>query len=1275
MDDAAASRSLTALVRCLDVVAGVAPVPVPGESRNLDDAMDEFIEEHRQCYDFRDDGPDRYAQVLLALKAELRRVALPACGQATGGQARGDFNRIRALRVLQCLRLLTRDPDLQYSLFEEPDREPRPSAERAVDGLRGRELRREGSTREDGKDRCRERVVFPPLGPPPTAPPNPGRGERHGPTLHPPTYARQLPSASSHRRVGQRQSRTPVRRLTSQHGEESLAAEVATPEGDRGLRLPPLESLSRGRPASAAQLAAVCVQDSTGVLLRLMTELVDEYIEESEDGDQPDAHAGGLDMRLTLLSIAEIVGMLNLYATVEAHRSRLARLGALGPLTRLLSRWHRLLSRASDSLVLRCALETLVHLTADGNMEVLNELARLSLRDAEESALAPNIGHPTDLLGKCVELLGCHEDTYECLAASLLEHLLASADLRAQLRRFRAIPRVLVSLEAAVGVAGVASEIETPPPQAKKVVCVLRCCQQLAADHVQLGDPMAVHELREHGALHWTLLLASRLSRDGRDAETLLAALDCLAEMCKDDECATALRREHSDGFRAVGLLLLDHPWRPPGPCHPPEPDADVLLSVQCSAARLLRFLYSVEINRDVFKIMFPHDVLGPFVDVGNYVWPLEDYQPLMAQMNSLSERDVAFIRANLVRCAEYSGRDRGRKRIIRGYELLEVLGSGAFGRVWLARKEDALCEFALKEMHLTAKSDSVSVPPTQRNVAQQAPAANSPTPPGQRGRGRPGSGGGRCSTPRLRGARHPSEAPAADGRAQGARAIVPDPSAEDVSQEDVSQEVRLLRQCDHPNIVRYYSSFSTAVGAGSTRWIVMEFCRGVSLQRFTASAREKGIARRPEEQTWRIFVQISIALRYLHTVKGIAHRDLTPNNVLVEPHTLSTKLTDFGLARQKSLVGSRMSMMASMVGTIVYSCPEIVQNRRYTHKADVWSLGCLLYKMAMFTDPFHGTNHFMVAKNIVECKYPRLDPSWHTDLLIKTIEKCLTVSPEERPDIKSVCALISPHIIQEFETLQADAVQLRQEAARRRLPAPVRPPSAGRPQVGAPQAERDALPTLPALKEDDKDCHRPAPPKRAASLESSLATQSVESAYSLASEESEGRSTALSTALSVHTALSLRCSPSPEIAAALVEAASRPRESKAADAGIAEIEEVLLLTHRLAFLGALRLTSKPDGCGRPDPKVGSHNLRHMAVGRYHRWLFGGARHAKLVRRETARLARRSRELVDCLGPGGEATGGGDEFLTISLTYERLHEYIFETCAEHGYDDASDSDD
>ena len=75
-----------------------------------------------------------------------------------------------------------------------------------------------------------------------------------------------------------------------------------------------------------------------------------------------------------------------------------------------------------------------------------------------------------------------------------------------------------------------------------------------------------------------------------------------------------------------------------------------------------------------------------------------------------------------------------------------------------------------------------------------------------------------------------------------------------------------------------------------------------------------------------------------------------------------------------KQRLGTATEVMESVVGTVLYQCPEIVQHEAYTEKADIWSLGCVLYQMAMLKPPFEGGNPLAVARKIVEASYPPLE-------------------------------------------------------------------------------------------------------------------------------------------------------------------------------------------------------------------------------------------------------------------------------------------------------------
>lgn len=157
-----------------------------------------------------------------------------------------------------------------------------------------------------------------------------------------------------------------------------------------------------------------------------------------------------------------------------------------------------------------------------------------------------------------------------------------------------------------------------------------------------------------------------------------------------------------------------------------------------------------------------------------------------------------------------------------------------------------------------------------------------------------------------------------------------------------ICKEVAILKDLDHPNITKYYTSFTE----GAFIYIVMELLEGVSLADFILSQSEKK-QKVKEETIWNILSQLVAALRYLHLDKRIIHRDLAPSNILVDADQ-KVKLADFGLAKKWNTGAS--SVQKSFVGTILYSSPEIVQSQPYNEKIDIWSLGCIIYELMTFS-------------------------------------------------------------------------------------------------------------------------------------------------------------------------------------------------------------------------------------------------------------------------------------------------------------------------------------
>lgn len=213
----------------------------------------------------------------------------------------------------------------------------------------------------------------------------------------------------------------------------------------------------------------------------------------------------------------------------------------------------------------------------------------------------------------------------------------------------------------------------------------------------------------------------------------------------------------------------------------------------------------------------------------------------------------------------------------------------------------------------------------------------------------------------------------------------------------DCMRETSLLQKLDHPNIIKYLASFIE----DNELIIVLELADAGDLSEIIQYIRERS-ALMMEPMIWEHFVQICSAVEHMHS-RRIMHRDIKPANVFVTAERV-VKLGDLGLGRFFSV---NTVAAKTMVGTPYYMSPERVYELPYDFKSDVWSLGCLLYEMAVLQSPFAGDNTslFSLLEKIVESNYPPIPSDMYGDELRDLVTACTNPDPAERPDIKYVHA------------------------------------------------------------------------------------------------------------------------------------------------------------------------------------------------------------------------------------------------------------------------------
>lgn len=166
--------------------------------------------------------------------------------------------------------------------------------------------------------------------------------------------------------------------------------------------------------------------------------------------------------------------------------------------------------------------------------------------------------------------------------------------------------------------------------------------------------------------------------------------------------------------------------------------------------------------------------------------------------------------------------------------------------------------------------------------------------------------------------------------------------------------EARSAARLQHPNIVSVYDSDRD----GDVAFLVMEYIQGDDLKHHL----DRGV-RYSLEQSLKIIRDLLSALDYAHK-QGIVHRDIKPANLLIEPGG-RVKLTDFGVARIQDS-GEATRTQGSMVGTLKYMAPEQVQGQKIDSRADLFSVGVVLYQLLTDKRPFDGDNDFSIIHQII---------------------------------------------------------------------------------------------------------------------------------------------------------------------------------------------------------------------------------------------------------------------------------------------------------------------
>jgi serine/threonine protein kinase len=207
-------------------------------------------------------------------------------------------------------------------------------------------------------------------------------------------------------------------------------------------------------------------------------------------------------------------------------------------------------------------------------------------------------------------------------------------------------------------------------------------------------------------------------------------------------------------------------------------------------------------------------------------------------------------------------------------------------------------------------------------------------------------------------------------------------------------REARTAAMIRHPNVVSIHD-FNDGTGETSEAYIVMELVRGVSLG--TLLRRE---GRMSAERAVRLMQDICAGVGVAHR-QGLLHRDLKPDNVIVVPPSHegdeeTAKVVDFGLAKVRDVTAqSALTQTGAVLGTLYYMSPEQCSGEELDARADVYSLGAMLYEMLTGAPPFRSNNFAgLISKHLHEPP-PHFPPSLGVSAAIESV--CLRALAKNR--------------------------------------------------------------------------------------------------------------------------------------------------------------------------------------------------------------------------------------------------------------------------------------
>lgn len=227
-------------------------------------------------------------------------------------------------------------------------------------------------------------------------------------------------------------------------------------------------------------------------------------------------------------------------------------------------------------------------------------------------------------------------------------------------------------------------------------------------------------------------------------------------------------------------------------------------------------------------------------------------------------------------------------------------------------------------------------------------------------------------------------------------------PEESQIDFEKSLNEVNLLKQLHHPNVIQYYDSIYEPP---NSLYIFLEYADCQDLSKYMQKNKKMS-----NDQILRIFSQIILGLSYIHS-KKIIHRDLKCENIFLFKNEL-VKIGDFGVSKEIS----DGKLAHTVIGSPLFFAPEILLNMPYSYPADIWAAGCILYQMMTSRHPFLSkSSQELIGK--VLCSKPSIPSGCDkrlADLFFRMVDK----EPKNRPTASEILQI--PMIKKQLSAIQS---------------------------------------------------------------------------------------------------------------------------------------------------------------------------------------------------------------------------------------------------------------